>query len=90
MSGSAELRAAGSAALGGAGHPRLEIDLSAVSFIDSTGLGALIHLRNLTNEQTGTLLLVEPSEAVLRLLALTRLDDVFTISAKPSPHADPH
>lgn len=85
MSGSDELRAAGSAALRDGGHLRLEIDLSTVTFIDSTGLGALIHLRNLANEHRGTLLLVEPSAPVLRLLALTRLDEVFTISAKSSP-----
>lgn len=63
----------------------LKVDLSAVTFLDSTGLGALIHLRNATNHEPGALQLINPSEPVRRILALTRLTDVFTISDTDRP-----
>jgi anti-sigma B factor antagonist len=82
MAGSEELRMAGVAAIQTHDHHTLKIDLSQVAFLDSTGLGALIHLRNTTNEEPGALVLIDPSEPVRRLLALTRLNEVFAISER--------
>jgi anti-sigma B factor antagonist len=85
MAGSDELRTAGVTAIHAHDHQTLKIDLSRVTFLDSTGLGALIHLRNTTNEEPGALVLLDPSEPVLRLLALTRLNEVFALSEGDRP-----
>lgn len=82
LAGSGELRTAGLTAIQAQQHQTLKIDLSQVTFMDSTGLGALIHLRNATNEEPGALVLIDPSEPVLRVLSLTRLNEVFAISER--------
>ena len=57
----------------------LGLDLSALSFIDSTGLGALvaIHHHAATTEVPMTLMGV--SSQVLRVMEITRLDELFDI-----------
>lgn len=54
------------------GLTSLRLDLSAVSFVDSTGLRSILTARELVE-----LTLVQPSFAVQRLLAITGLSDVF-------------
>jgi anti-sigma B factor antagonist len=55
------------------------IDLSAVEFIDSTGLSVLLNgLRRVTRAQ-GRLALVVSNPTVLRLFEITRLDSTFDI-----------
>jgi anti-sigma B factor antagonist len=55
------------------------IDLADVTFIDSTGLGALIVARKAARERGGSVSLVSPPPVVRRLLGSTRLHDVFSI-----------
>lgn len=57
----------------------LVIDLNAVTFIDSTGLGALIGARRRAHAFRGSLLLVCDTHVVLRVMQITGLDRVFTI-----------
>jgi len=57
----------------------LQLDLSAVRFMDSSGLGALISLRNAATASGGDVVLCDPPEPVDKVLALTKLDTVFTI-----------
>ena len=57
----------------------IEIDLNAVSFIDSSGLGALVRVRNEAAAKGKTLSLVNPGHATLRLLELTGLQHAFDI-----------
>lgn len=57
---------------------RLRLDLSAIRFIDSTGIGALIKIRNLLLEQEGTLVITKSSPAVDRVLALVGLTHLFS------------
>ncbi len=57
----------------------LVIDLADVTFVDSSGLGALIHARNGARERGGSVSLVSPPPMVRRLLGSTRLHDVFHI-----------
>ena len=52
----------------------LQIDLSEVTFLDSTGLGALITIRNDVRERGGRIELVAYSSAVQRVLTLTGID----------------
>ena len=54
----------------------LALDLSAVSFIDSTGLGAIIALRKALPDG-GELAVCGASESVENLFRLTRLNKVF-------------
>ncbi len=61
----------------GANH--LVIDLSALDFLDSTGLGALIGIRRRTHALQGSMVLVCPTHAVLELFAIAGLEKVFDI-----------
>jgi anti-sigma B factor antagonist len=64
-----------------AGVVKLVVDLSAVSFIDSTALGVLIGGVRRANAAGGAMALVVTSRPVERVLAITGLDRVFTIHA---------
>jgi anti-sigma B factor antagonist len=55
------------------------IDLADVTFVDSTGLGALIVARKAARERGGSVSLVSPPPVVRRLLGSTRLHDVFAV-----------
>jgi anti-sigma B factor antagonist len=59
--------------------PHVVIDLEHVTFVDSSGLGALIVARNTAREGRGSVSLVSPPPVVRRLLGSTRLHDVFAI-----------
>jgi anti-anti-sigma factor len=61
----------------GAPSSDLVIDLSRVTFMDSTGLRALWSLRQAVNAQGHRALLRSPSRSVMRVLQTTRLDKVF-------------
>lgn len=58
--------------------PRVILDLSAVSFIDSSGLGAVVAVRKLLGAQRN-LELSCLSKTVARVFKLTRMDSVFII-----------
>ena len=62
------------------GQSRLAVDLSEVSFIDSTGLGTLVSGLKAARKAEGDLRLVAPSPQAQRLLRLTTLDRVFVTS----------
>ena len=55
------------------------IDLTQVTFVDSSGLGGLIVARRSARERGGSVSLVSPPAAVHRLLGATQLHDVFPI-----------
>jgi len=61
------------------GPVELVLDLNAVTFIDSTGLGALISARRRAHAFKGSLLLACDIDVVLRVLRITGLDRVFEI-----------
>jgi len=62
----------------------LVLDLSGVSFIDPTGLGTLVAIRNATRDRAVTLHLRETTPPVRRLMKITNLDSVFNISDSQS------
>lgn len=69
-----------------AGEPRegdLRLDLSGVTFIDSTGIRVIVKADNDRRERSHGLVIVAPSPSVLRLLQLTSLDDRIRIEARP-------
>ena len=60
----------------------LVLDLSAIDFIDSTGLGVLVATRRWTRTRSAALVIVvKPGSVVARVLALAGLDAVFTTVA---------
>ncbi|MDQ2749983.1 MAG: STAS domain-containing protein [Actinomycetota bacterium] len=68
---------------------RLVVDLAGVTFIDSTGLGALVRIRNIALEVDKDVTFRDPSPRVQKLFKLTGLDGVFAtttaIDAVKSP-----
>lgn len=68
--------------------PRLVIDLRAVTFLDSTGLGALVTIRNATVAMDKEIALRNVPRRVQRLLAITGLDQVFATSTEGAPNPE--
>lgn len=62
-----------------AGCVNLELDLSTLSFLDSSGLGTLISLHKTLRSRNGTVRLVKPAANIQQILELTRLHRVFEI-----------
>jgi anti-sigma B factor antagonist len=60
-------------------EPSLVINLSDVSFLDSTGIGTLVAGLNRAVQLGGTLSLVCDHDRILKLFRITGLDAVFTI-----------
>jgi anti-anti-sigma factor len=56
-----------------------EIDLGDVTFIDSSGLGALVRIRNVAHDRGKEVVLVNVPAPVERLFAVTGLAEVFGI-----------
>ena len=59
---------------------RLVLDLGEVTFMDSSGLGALVRLQRQVNSRSGSLELRGLQPAIRGLIQLTRLDRVFAIA----------
>jgi anti-sigma B factor antagonist len=57
------------------------IDMTAVDFIDSTGLSVLLNALRRVTRQQGSLALAVSNPTVLRLFEITRLDSTFDIVA---------
>jgi anti-anti-sigma factor len=57
----------------------LVIDLSQVTFIDSSGLGVIIVARNLVRAREGSLALVNPPSMVRKILWGTQLQPAFSM-----------
>jgi anti-sigma B factor antagonist len=55
------------------------VDLTHVSFLDSTGLGALVAVRTAAGERGLALPVVCTTERILKLFTITGLDGVFAI-----------
>jgi anti-anti-sigma factor len=67
------------AAMADADRPSLTVDLSQVSFIDSSGLRVLIEGHRRALESGATLRLTNPSDTVRRLLDISGLDDYLDV-----------
>jgi anti-sigma B factor antagonist len=55
------------------------VDMSAVSYIDSSGVASLVEAFQAARKHRTPFVLAQVSEAALRVLELARLDRVFTI-----------
>lgn len=56
---------------------RIILDLSKVSFIDSTGLGALLGVWTAAQRRSCDMEIINPGARVEELLSMTKLDQVF-------------
>src|SRR5437879_4641644 len=61
------------------GVKTLIVDVAELSFIDATGLDALWSAQETMRSSGGTLYLREPSQAVERILNVTKLGDEFAV-----------
>jgi anti-sigma B factor antagonist len=64
------------------------VDMAGLEFIDSSGLAALVRARRHARDAGCDLLLAAPQPQVLRVLAITRLIDVFAVHACVDDAAD--
>jgi len=58
----------------------IAIDIVAVRFINSSGIGVLITLLTKFRNKGGELVLINPSKQVTNLLVITKLNAIFTIA----------
>jgi anti-sigma B factor antagonist len=68
------------------GHFRVVLDMGGVEFVDSSGLGALIHMHK-TLQLQGRLTLCNVDPKVAQLFKVTRLERVFSIAESPDDAA---
>jgi len=64
------------------GRANLIVDLSAVDYIDSMGLGSLVHCFTSVKKAGGALKLLRLSKRNVELLLLTKLHNVFEVFAE--------
>ena len=57
----------------------LIVDLSAVSFLDSTGLGVLVHTQKRIATTHKSMSLVGPTGMVAKVLRITRIDEAIPV-----------
>jgi anti-sigma B factor antagonist len=60
------------------------VDIENVRYINSSGIGVLITILTKFRNKDGELFLIKPSEHVKRLLIITKLQAIFTISNSES------
>ncbi len=66
------------------GHARIVVDLTDTSFVDSSGLGALIGGLKVTRQAGGDLRIAGAPEQVTTVLQLTNLDRVLKSHSTPA------
>jgi anti-sigma B factor antagonist len=65
------------------GHSRVVVDLAAVEFIDSSGLGALVSGLKTARQAGGDLRICSPNEQVKLVLKLTNIERVLSAYSDP-------
>ncbi len=67
------------------GAPRVVVDMSGVTFIDSSGVGALIEVRRHLHQAGREMLVEAPSPFVARVLDLTDAEDLLPANRRGGP-----
>jgi len=62
---------------------KLSVVLTEVRYMDSSGVATLVEGLRDAREHNRTFTLVSPSEAVMKVLRLAKLDSVFDVSSAP-------
>lgn len=68
-----------------AAGPRITVDLSGTSFMDSTGVNALIDAHHRLGQVPEAVVLRDPSPTVRRVLAVAGIEDLFTVQIAGAP-----
>ncbi|WP_303867031.1 STAS domain-containing protein [Acetobacterium wieringae] len=63
--------------------PEIILDCSELSYMDSTGMGVLIELRNKTKEMGQKIIMMNPRPNIKKLLSLTGVDKIIEIVDNP-------
>ena len=79
-----ELRSIGSDAVRASDRPIIVLDLGEVTFLDSSGLGALVTIRTAAIEAGKDIRMRNVPSRVARVLAITGLTDAFPIDDSPA------
>lgn len=66
---------------------RLELELSHIGFMDSSGLGLVMGRYTLIRDLGGELVVLNPSPAILRIFRLAGMDRLIRIETAPTPQA---
>lgn len=61
------------------GHRKVLVDLAAVSYVDSAGLGELVQANSTVKNHGGSLRLFSPTSRMRELLMLTRLTTILRV-----------
>ena len=64
----------------GEDHTQCAVDLSEVRYINSTGIGVLVSLLTKFRSRGGELVLINPAEHPKKMLAITKLNNIFSVS----------
>jgi anti-sigma B factor antagonist len=57
------------------------VDLSGIRYINSTGIGVLVSLLTKFRSRGGEMVLINPADHPKKMLSLTKLNNIFTVSA---------
>ncbi|OGX87106.1 STAS domain-containing protein [Hymenobacter glacialis] len=57
------------------------VDLSEIRYINSAGIGVLVSLLTKFRSRGGEMVLINPAEHPKKMLALTKLNNIFTVAA---------
>ena len=57
------------------------VDLSEIRYINSTGIGVLVSLLTKFRSRGGEMVLINPADHPKKMLAITKLNNIFTVSA---------
>lgn len=60
-------------------QPEVALDIASLEYIDSSGLGMLLLLRELTNEKQLTLTLNHATGQPMQLFEISRFNEIFTM-----------
>lgn len=73
-----------------AGTQELTVDVSGLRFADTSAIRALVLAARTLEERGGRLILLNPQQAVYRVLTLLSVDQMFTIVGEPqgAPRSD--
>ena len=63
-----------------AGARNVRVDLSAVGFMDSSGLGALMAVHHRLRDREGSITITAATPPVRKILEITALDEVFVLA----------
>jgi len=61
-------------------HPRIILDMTGVTYIDSSGIGEILKLFLESRNKAKKLILVNLSPSVMKIMTNAKLDSVFTIA----------